>query len=219
MGAVTNFVVRKFPYVSGYLHYFWNVRVLRKFRAYSLNDRIDLYDYSKDAFASFGSIRSQHHLEVPFSILSAIPDVDFKSLLCIGPRFTVELFVAASKGFELANIKALDLFSFSDLIEVGDMHEMPYEPGSFANVMAGRLLAYSKTPELAAREMLRVLKPGGYLYVSGDSTFGLESYDGLFKGATRVAGLEGVSLYSSKYPDLQAASDNTCVLAVYKKQR
>ena len=219
MGALTNFFVRKFPYISGYIHHLWNVRVLKKFRAYSLNDRIDLYNYSKDAFASFGGIRSQHHLEVPFSILSAIPDVDFKSLLCIGPRFTVELFVAASKGFELANIKALDLFTFSDLIEVGDMHEMPYESGSFANVMAGRLLAYSKTPEVAALEMLRVLKPGGYLYVSGDRTFGLESYDGLFKSATRVLGLEGVSLYSSKYPDLQAASDNNCVLAVYKKQR
>jgi SAM-dependent methyltransferase len=216
MGAVTNFLVRRFPYISGYVHYLWNVRVLKKFRAHTLNDKIDLYDYSKDAFKSFGPIRSQRHLEVPFSILSAISDVDFNSLLCIGPRFTVELFVAASKGFELANIKALDLFSFSDLIEVGDMHDMPYESGSFANVMAARLLAYSKTPEIAALEMLRVLKPGGYLYVSGDA-LGLESYDRFFKGAKRVVGLEGVSLYSSKYPDLQMASDNNCVVAVYKK--
>ncbi len=210
-------IVNYFPYYYAFFDYFYGYRVCRRLRIAPSNDNIELYEYSKKAFASFGEIKYQRHIEVPINLLSAIPDMDFSSLLCIGPRFTAELILAEAGGFERKGIKAIDLFSFSNRIEVGDMHHMPYKSDSFSNVLAARLLAYSKTPEKAAQEFIRVLKPGGYIYLSGDSTFKLVDYDSFFPGCRRIFGIDNVSLYSSRYPQLQDGSNANCTIVIYKK--
>ena len=210
-------IVNYFPYYYAFFDYFYGYRIRRRLRIAPTNDKIELYEYSKKAFASFGKIKHQRHVEVPINLLSAIPDMDFSSLLSIGPRFTAELILAEAGGFKRKGIKAIDLFSFSDRIDVGDMHHMPYESGSFSNVIAARLLAYSKTPEKAAQEFLRVLRPGGYIYLSGDSTFKLVDYDRFFPGCKRIFGIDNVSLYSSRYPELQNGSNTNCTIVIYKK--
>ncbi len=106
--------------------------------------------------------------------LKAIDFVDFSKfkVLSIGPRVESELMTIRSMGFKWKNIKAIDLHSYSNLIELGDMHDMKYEDNSFDVVISGWTLRYSTNVNLAMSEMLRVVKSGGLILIgfSYDST-------------------------------------------------
>lgn len=100
-------------------------------------------------------------------IVATIEVIDRKKaqLLFIGPRAESELFIARSYGFKKQNIRGLDLFSYSKMVDLGDMHEMPYEDSSKDVIIMGWVLAYSKTPEEAAKEVVRVAKNGAIITV------------------------------------------------------
>jgi SAM-dependent methyltransferase len=86
-------------------------------------------------------------------------------VLDIGPRSEAEVFNVMSFGFRRENIRALDMFSFSPLIDVGDMHDMPYPDDFFDVVICGWVLSYSENKEKAAREIARVCKDGAIVGV------------------------------------------------------
>ncbi|MDX1737440.1 MAG: class I SAM-dependent methyltransferase [Alphaproteobacteria bacterium] len=79
-------------------------------------------------------------------------------VLSIGPRTEAEIFMLTAAGFDPANITAVDLISYSPLIELGDMHDLPYEDDSFDVIVMGWVLAYSHNPKKAIQEALRVGK-------------------------------------------------------------
>lgn len=89
-------------------------------------------------------------------------------VLTIGPRTEGEIFCLRGYGFKPENIRGLDLISYSPYIDVGDMHDMPYEDNSFDIVIASCVLAYSLEQDKATKEMMRVLKPGGLICLSHD---------------------------------------------------
>jgi ubiquinone/menaquinone biosynthesis C-methylase UbiE len=107
------------------------------------------------------------------------------------------------------------------------MHEMPYADASFSSIVCGWTLSYSTRPEVAAAEMERVLRPGGYLIVSmqkvaegysdrlegvlrgGERIQTLAQLDSLYPGLERVAGFE---------PHVTADGDGHTV-AAYRKRR
>ena len=99
--------------------------------------------------------------------IRAIPyfPVNDKKVLTVGPRNESEIFTIVSHGFNLKNINALDLFSYSPLIDVGDMHEMPYKNNSFDIVLLGWVLAYSDNKSLAISEIIRVAKHNAIISV------------------------------------------------------
>lgn len=86
-------------------------------------------------------------------------------VLTIGPRSETEIFCLMAAGFQLDNIEAVDLISFSPLIKSGDMHALPFADESFDIVIAGWVMAYSKNNPQAAAEILRVAKPNAYIAV------------------------------------------------------
>lgn len=88
-----------------------------------------------------------------------------KRVLSIGPRSLFEVFSLCGIGFRPENISALDLFASDPFVDLGDMHAMPYGDSTFDLVTAGFVLAYSRTPEAAVAEILRVIKPGGFVVV------------------------------------------------------
>jgi SAM-dependent methyltransferase len=100
--------------------------------------------------------------------LSAIDHFDRRSakVLCIGPRTEGELFALLGLGFQKNNIKALDLISYSPWVDLGDMHEIPYENNSFDLIILGWVLAYSHNPKLAAENILKVAKDGAVIAIS-----------------------------------------------------
>ena len=86
-------------------------------------------------------------------------------VLTVGPRTEAEIFALLAAGFNPALIRGLDLISYSPFIDLGDMHEMPYEDDRFDVVILGWVLAYSKDNKRAAEEVLRVARPNAYVAV------------------------------------------------------
>lgn len=83
------------------------------------------------------------------------------STLIIGPRNEHDLVLYASLGGAWSKVKGVDLISYSPKIDLGDMHCLPYESSLFDAVICGWTLSYSRHPQKAVDEMMRVLKPGG----------------------------------------------------------
>tara|TARA_Y100000992_G_scaffold189871_1_gene128653 strand:+ start:7472 stop:8251 length:780 start_codon:yes stop_codon:yes gene_type:complete len=96
----------------------------------------------------------------PLMSLDFIKPINMK-VLSIGPRMESELFKLVSMGFQLKNIKSIDIQSYSDLIELGDIIKMPYEDNSFDLVIIGWVLVYTNEPKKAIEEVVRVLKDKG----------------------------------------------------------
>lgn len=109
------------------------------------------------------AVNRSHLLVRPLSVIESLP-VDAK-VLSIGPRTEGELFNLAAHGFVLANISALDLISYSPRVQVGDMHCISFTENSFDAVILGWVLAYSEDPSAAAREAVRVARPGGIIAI------------------------------------------------------
>jgi SAM-dependent methyltransferase len=96
--------------------------------------------------------------------LSCIEKVNSNSkVLVIGPRNENDLFSLFGNGFSWGNIIGLDLISYSPKIKLGDMHDIPFQDGFFDVVLCGWTLSYSSTPDIAAKEILRVTKKGGII--------------------------------------------------------
>lgn len=86
-------------------------------------------------------------------------------VLSIGPRTEMELYHLVGCGFLPQNISAIDLISPSPWIDVGDMHAMPYADQSFDICISSWVLAYSRAPQKAVDEMMRVTKSGGIVAI------------------------------------------------------
>jgi hypothetical protein len=88
-------------------------------------------------------------------------------VLIVGPRTEDDIFWARALG--LRNARGLDLFSYSNLIELGDIHGTTFPNEQFDAVILGWVVSYSSNPEIMISECKRIVKPGGYI------AFGLES--------------------------------------------
>lgn len=102
------------------------------------------------------------------SIEKIFKNVKNMRVLSIGPRSEIEIFSLFSNGFKLENIKAVDLFSYSPYVEIGDMHNLPYPDNSFDVILLGWVLSYSKDWETVAREITRCCSKGGVVAIAAD---------------------------------------------------
>ena len=112
-------------------------------------------------------------VERPRILINALLSIDYIAasphlfeVLSVGPRIEAEIFQFAAAGFMLDKVRGLDLMSYSEYIDLGDMHDMPYEDDSFDIVSLGWVLGYSANPKQVADEVCRVCRPGGYVAVA-----------------------------------------------------
>lgn len=76
------------------------------------------------------------------------------------------------KLFSHCNYKAIDLavgesrWNYANLDYVGSLHEMPIEDEAFDAVLCTQVLEHLEWPRESVKEMQRVLKPGGKLYMT-----------------------------------------------------
>ena len=63
------------------------------------------------------------------------------------------------------NYKILDKVADYHPDIVGDIHHLPFADNSIDAIICIYVLEHVEDPQLAVREMLRVLKPGGFCYV------------------------------------------------------
>ena len=86
-------------------------------------------------------------------------------VLSIGPRTEAEIFALIAAGFNPKRVRGMDIISYSPFIDLGDMHDMPYEDDSFDVIFLGWVLAYSTDNKLAVSEVLRVARPNAFIAV------------------------------------------------------
>jgi SAM-dependent methyltransferase len=81
------------------------------------------------------------------------------AILCIGCRNTHELDLFLDAGF--GQVTGIDLFSSEPRIQVMDMHDLQFPDNQFDIVYSCHSLEHSFDPVKAAREFIRIAKPGG----------------------------------------------------------
>jgi len=89
-------------------------------------------------------------------------------VLSIGPRSEIEIFALLAAGFSQNKIRAIDLFSYSPLVQLGDMHAIPFPDNSFDIVFVGWVMTYSRDHQLVAREIARVARDKAIIVLAGD---------------------------------------------------
>jgi predicted SAM-dependent methyltransferase len=133
----------------------------------------------------------------PLSVLEFLGNESH--ILIIGPRNENDLLKLLASGFNGARIRGLDLMSYSPMIDVGDMHQTPYEDNRWDAIICGWTLSYSRNPELFSKEMIRIAKPGcaiaigvEYASLSYDDAIKLGGYSIEDKGFERINSVDQI---------------------------
>jgi hypothetical protein len=190
-----------FPWEIGWFRFLWLTRLgtapPRTFE--QIDDGTRELAYSASFLRRYGPDR---RVQWTMFLLASIPDCPRDSLLIIGPRYEPELLMAQGLGWDREAVRGLDTFSYSPAIDVGDMHRLPYDDASFGAIVCGWTLSYSATPEVACREMQRVLRPGGYLVIAMQKVPEgyTEGLSGVLRGDERVQTLRQLD---AMFPDLE----------------
>ena len=140
----------------------WLVRARRSLRTLGDTGAVaaDTVSHNMKGMRDLAVVRSLN-LVRPLSVLEDLqPDAD---VLVVGPRTEGELLVFLAHGFDRAHLRAVDLTTYSPWVDLGDMHDLPYDDASFDCVVAGWVLAYSDDKRKAIAELVRVTRPGGYV--------------------------------------------------------
>ena len=119
---------------------------------------------NKDADYIFGIDKQQDGSKIRL-LMNPITSIDRISsklsqlkVLIIGPKLEAEILSVMSYGIPLNNISSVDLIKYSPWVDLGDMHDLPYEDNYFDLILCGWVIAYSNNKQKAAEEMLRVGK-------------------------------------------------------------
>jgi SAM-dependent methyltransferase len=134
--------------------------------------------YNVSAFeydAVFGMARRMSLLLFPTAAILK-DHLNSARVLIVGPRTEDDIFWARSLG--MFNTIGLDLFSYSPLIQVGDIHNSGIPDQSYDAVLLGWMISYSSEPKKVVGECLRILKPGGLLGIGIESS-AQQKYDGI----------------------------------------
>lgn len=162
-------------------------------------------EYSKKNFEAF---RPLQRTRWPLFLCASIPGQARDEhgapsrgrILIMGPRFESEIHLAEGLGWMRENISAIDLLPYSPRVTRGDMHAMPFADNLFHTIICGWTLSYSSRPDVAAREMSRVLAPGGVICFGVDVVDSTdETIPGLPKGEARVQSLEAFQILFPDY--------------------
>lgn len=138
------------------------IRVLRRLRTLDSQDAVRS-NISHNLKSIFWANNRMHLLLYPLSVIETLPRN--AKILVVGPRNENDLYTLSGLGFRLKNVVGLDLISYSPRIVLGDMHDIPFKDAEFDAVVCGWTLSYSTNPRKAAKELARVVKPGGVIAI------------------------------------------------------
>lgn len=152
---------------------------LARLRMQQMGDvKIRVYEKAAEDVHQFGiehnidQLMNLTALDRPLQLLTPLLSIDYIrrhqssiDLLSIGPRSEAELFALYGMGFNPKHVKALDLISYSDLVTLGDAHDMPFAADSFDVIVLGWVFAYSANNQKIADEVMRIAKPGAHIAI------------------------------------------------------
>lgn len=157
-GLLRNEYINRIVFKIRFLYF---VYLKRQIRVFENEQSVIANKYSTDMLKR--GVTSNRPLKFirPLSVIEAV-NKNGKTL-SIGCRFETELLYLVGYGFNPEGIRGFDMISYSPWIDLGNMHKMNYPDNTFDTVTMGWLISYSETPEVAAQEVVRVLKPGGFV--------------------------------------------------------
>lgn len=91
---------------------------------------------------------------------------------------------AGSRNVDDDRIVRFDVFRTPFVDVLGDAHRLPFGDGSIDLVCAIAVFEHLKDPFLAAREIVRVLKPGGHVLVDCNFVFPFHGYPAVYFNAS-----------------------------------
>ena len=190
---------------------------LKKYK--NIQESTKRVNYSKKSFFQ-GNIpvyRPDYRIFYPFFLLNSIPEIKKDTILILGPRYETEILLA--KAFNFKTINALDNFSYSPLIEVGDIHKLPYEDEKFDNIICGYTFSYSTSPLLFANEIGLVLKNNGILIIAIQriEVTNLDTVDGTLAGNNRIQSKKDFDNFFSNMENFCYIQTANHILIGYKK--
>ena len=145
------------------IRFFWyfrfkkNFRFVNKIGNHTLNVKKSLNEMKKGV-----SNHRPKQIVMPLISLSKEDKEKFK-VLSVGSRYETEILYLKGVGFK--NVRGLDLFSYSPWIDIGDMHDMPYEDNHFDVMTLGWIVSYSDNIELLKKEIIRCSKNGSIISI------------------------------------------------------
>jgi len=86
-------------------------------------------------------------------------------ILAVGARTEAEILSLIACGFSADNIEAIDLFSYTPLISLGDVARIDFDDDHFDVVILGWVLEFVTDIEKAVSECIRVSRNGGLICI------------------------------------------------------
>ncbi|HEX9395548.1 MAG TPA: methyltransferase domain-containing protein [Burkholderiales bacterium] len=146
-----------------WLRFFWFVRLKRQVRVFEEKGGVRSHDYSLDVLLQGRTSARILRVIQPLTSIDRLgPDA---RVLSIGCRYETDLLYLVGYGLRAENVRGLDMISYSDWIDLGNMHDMRYPDDAWDAVLLGWVLSYSTEPAVAAREVVRVTRDGGLIAV------------------------------------------------------
>ena len=140
----------------------------------------EVASYNKSQMWEWHRVRTEKLM----AVLRCVDDMPARPrILVIGPRNEAELLLLNLYRFPFEDIEAIDIFSYSPLIKLHDMHDIQFPAGTFDVVYSAWTLPYAHDLGKVVEEVVRVLKPGGivacgYSVEKAVSTIGGKSLQG-----------------------------------------
>lgn len=148
----------------GRFRFFWFSRTRGLMTMDGISSRINTVSHNLLAFRNFSNDFSMPRMEWLIKAATSVEVVSKNSrFLIIGPRTESDLLRLIGDGY--ANVRGLDLISYSPLITLGDMHHMPFSDCEFDVIICGWTISYSTHPTLLANEIGRVAKDGALIAI------------------------------------------------------
>ena len=188
--------IRKYYSYIRYLSMRENMKILDEYSKSVGKDTISHNISALKNVAAFGMGNRMGLLLYPLAML--VREIENPKVLIVGPRTEDDLFWAKSLG--MTNVHGLDLFSYSPMIDVGDIHNTSYANNEFDAVLLGWMISYCGDPKVIVAECKRILKPGGFL------GFGIES-----NPAQRITG-------QFSPPRANSLNSASCIADIVKSQ-
>lgn len=175
------------------LHKIHEVPVLRCFNSTETIENIDFLESSANL-----SVMNSATLKIPF-IQEALSSG--KLVLEIGAGVDI---------CENSNLVKTDAYLYSNNLDyIVDAHEMPFPDNTFDYVYSLAVFEHLQTPWLAASEILRVLKPGGKVYVLSAFNQHIHGYPHHYFNMTDM----GLRRIFENYEDVQCSPSPYCPIS------
>lgn len=149
------------------------------------------------AGAAERQVQHEHELGTYRGYTPWIPRVVLQSLL--DSHVALEL-GCGNQELDDPNIVRTDVLLHPFTDGVADVHQLPLRDASVDFVFSGAVFEHLRDPFLAAREIRRVLKPGGYVYADWNFVFAYHGYPHHYFNATR----QGIGEVFAEFRELRS---------------